>query len=96
MNSGQLKRAKKLVRHAVLARRDALAPEERARLGALVTDRLLALAELEAAGTVMAFWSFGSELTTMPLIRLALDERGPGGAAPDRRRRPGGTHLAAG
>ena len=68
MNSGQLKRAKKQVRATVLERRDALIPQERARLGALVTDRVLALPEVAAAGIVMAFWTFGSELPTMPLI----------------------------
>ena len=52
----------------MLERRDALTPQERARLGALVTDRVLALPEVAAAGTVMAFWAFGSELPTMPLI----------------------------
>ena len=75
MNSGQLKRAKKRVRATVLACRDALTPEERARLGALVTDRLLALPEVDAAGTVMAFCTFASELPTMPLIE-ALTSRG--------------------
>ena len=68
MNSGQLKRAKKQVRQTVLARRDALSPQERDRLGALVTDRLLALPEVVAAHAVMAFWTFGSELPTMPMI----------------------------
>lgn len=68
MNSGELKRAKKQVRKAVLALRDALAPEERDRLGALVTERVLVLPEIESARTVMAFWAFGSELPTMPLI----------------------------
>jgi len=75
VNSGQLKRAKKHVRAAVLARRDALTPAERDRLGALVTERVLALPEVAAADAVMAFWTFGSELPTMPLIE-ALVARG--------------------
>jgi 5-formyltetrahydrofolate cyclo-ligase len=68
VNSGQLKRAKKQVRRAVLARRDVLTPRERDRLGALVTERVLALPEVDSVHAVMAFWAFGSELPTMPLI----------------------------
>lgn len=75
MNSGELKRAKKQIRREVLARRDALTAEERERLGVLVSDRVLALPEVEAARAVMAFWTFGSELPTMPLIE-ALVARG--------------------
>jgi 5-formyltetrahydrofolate cyclo-ligase len=40
-----------------------------------VTDRLLALPEIAGARSALAFWSFGSELPTQPLIH-ALDERG--------------------
>jgi 5-formyltetrahydrofolate cyclo-ligase len=68
VNSGQLKRAKRRVRGEVLARRDALDPAERARLGVLVAERVRALPEIGAARVVMAFWSFGSELPTRPLI----------------------------
>lgn len=75
MNSGELKRAKRRVRREVLARRDALTTEQRERLGALVTDRVLSLPEVDAARVVMAFWTFGSELPTMPLIE-ALVSRG--------------------
>jgi 5-formyltetrahydrofolate cyclo-ligase len=75
VNSGELKRAKKQIRREVLLRRDALTTEERGRLGALVTDRVLSLPDVEASGVVMAFWTFGSELPTMPLIE-ALVARG--------------------
>ena len=72
--SEQLKRAKRSLRHEVRALRDALAPEQRERATAAIHDR--ALAEIARAGppaTVMAFWSFGSEVATAPLIeRLAL------------------------
>jgi 5-formyltetrahydrofolate cyclo-ligase len=68
MNSGELKRAKRELRRAVLAERDALPPEERTRRSVVATERFLALPEADAAGTVLAFWSFGSELATGPLI----------------------------
>ena len=68
MNSTELKRAKREVRRRVLAERDALAPAERTRLAAVVAERFLGLPEVDAAGVVMAFWSFGSELPTVPLL----------------------------
>lgn len=68
MNSGELKRAKRELRRAVLAERDALPPEERARRSVVATERFLALPEADAVGTVLAFWSFGSEIATGPLI----------------------------
>ena len=40
-----------------------------------MTDRLLALPEVVGARSALAFWSFGSELPTEPLID-ALDGRG--------------------
>ena len=72
MNSGELKRAKKHIRREVLAQRDALGPQERDRLGALVIERALGLPEVVSARTVMAFWTFGSELPTMPLIEALV------------------------
>ncbi|HEX6131765.1 MAG TPA: 5-formyltetrahydrofolate cyclo-ligase [Actinomycetota bacterium] len=68
MRSQDLKRAKRAVRAAVIARRDAMAPAERARAGAAVVERFLAMPEVAAAGVVMAFWSFGSEVPTRPLL----------------------------
>jgi 5-formyltetrahydrofolate cyclo-ligase len=75
MNSGELKRAKRDVRRRVLAARDALEPAVRAAAGGAVAARFIGLAEVRHARTVMAFWSFGSELPTEPVLR-ALDERG--------------------
>ena len=72
MTSAELKKAKRDVRRRILAQRDALTPARRHELAALVTERLLALPELETAATVMAFWSFGSEVATMPLIEALL------------------------
>jgi 5-formyltetrahydrofolate cyclo-ligase len=68
MNSAALKRAKREVRRRVLAERDALSPSERAHLGVVVAERFLSLPEVDAAGVVMAFWSFGSEVPTGPLL----------------------------
>jgi len=76
----ELKRAKREVRRRTIALRDQLSAGERERLARLVTDRFLSLLEVGTAGTVMAFWSFGSEVPTAPLlselrrrgVRLAL------------------------
>jgi 5-formyltetrahydrofolate cyclo-ligase len=75
VTSGELKRAKREVRRRVLAARDATDPAGRERAAAAAADRVLALPELVAATTVLAFSSFGSELSTMPLIE-ALAGRG--------------------
>jgi 5-formyltetrahydrofolate cyclo-ligase len=80
VNAAELKRAKRDVRRRVLATRDAISSAERERLGVTIADRAAALPELEDVGTAMAFWSFGSEVPTGPLldrlsargIRLAL------------------------
>jgi 5-formyltetrahydrofolate cyclo-ligase len=68
MNSGELKRAKRAVRWRVLAARDALPIDRRERLGLEVVRRFLDLPEIRAAEIVLVFWSFGSEVPTMPLI----------------------------
>jgi 5-formyltetrahydrofolate cyclo-ligase len=81
VSGAALKRAKRRLRRDVLERRDALDPDARAAWGALATDRLLALPELTDAGAVMAFWSFGSEVPTDPLI-AELHERGANVALP--------------
>lgn len=81
MNSNALKREKRRVRREILERRDAIAEGDRDTRGARATHRLLALPELAAAGSVLAFWSFGSEVPTEPLI-AALHERGATVALP--------------
>jgi 5-formyltetrahydrofolate cyclo-ligase len=63
-----LKQAKRALRREILAERDRLEDDERAAMSASIADRLLAMAELRAARTVMAFWSFGSEVDTLPLL----------------------------
>jgi 5-formyltetrahydrofolate cyclo-ligase len=66
--SHRLRRAKRALRREVIAERDRLSLDERAAMSASITDRLLVIAELRDARTVMAFWSFGSEVYTLPLI----------------------------
>jgi 5-formyltetrahydrofolate cyclo-ligase len=75
VRSQDLKRAKRDVRRRVLAVRDALTEDEREAQSAAVAARLLALPEVVRARTVLAFWSFGSELSTLALIE-AFDDRG--------------------
>ncbi|MFB3737897.1 MAG: 5-formyltetrahydrofolate cyclo-ligase [Candidatus Velamenicoccus archaeovorus] len=67
-SADRLKREKRALRREVLARRDALPPDELERRSAEVARRLLGLPELAAAGTVMAFSSFGSEVRTTPIL----------------------------
>jgi 5-formyltetrahydrofolate cyclo-ligase len=75
VKSGELKRAKREVRSRVLAKRDALSPSDRERRGLEIVRRFLALPEVSAARGVLVFWSFGSEVSTAPLIE-GLVERG--------------------
>jgi 5-formyltetrahydrofolate cyclo-ligase len=75
MNSSQLKRAKRAVRRRVLQARDAIDPSERARRSVLIAARCLELPEVATASAVMAFWSFGSEVDTGPLLER-LHQRG--------------------
>jgi 5-formyltetrahydrofolate cyclo-ligase len=63
-----LSERKRDLRRAVLERRDALSPEERRVKSGAIVERLLHLPELRSARTVMAFWSFGSEVETTALI----------------------------
>lgn len=75
MTSADLKRAKRAVRHRVLAARDAMSATQRQRASSRIVDLVLSLPEVEGAATVMVFWSFGSEPDTAPLID-ALHSRG--------------------
>lgn len=75
MTSADLKRAKRAARQRVLAARDAMSASERERASARIVDQVMTLPEVERASTVMAFWSFGSEPDTAPLVE-ALHGRG--------------------
>jgi 5-formyltetrahydrofolate cyclo-ligase len=68
MRASELKRAKRDVRRSVLAARDALAEAERIARSTAIHRRFLALREVENVGVVMGFWSFGSEVSTPPLL----------------------------
>jgi 5-formyltetrahydrofolate cyclo-ligase len=75
MRSHELKRAKRAIRRAVLARRDAMSSADRAREGTRAIERFLEVPSVTTADTVVAFWPFGSELDTRPLLEI-LDARG--------------------
>ncbi len=72
MSSGDLKKAKREVRRRVLAVRDAIDPDARARAAGEVAMRVLALPEIEQASTVLAFSSLGSELPMLPLVEALV------------------------
>jgi len=77
----RLKQAKRALRRAVLAQRDALPPEERSAGSEAIAERFLGLSEVVGADTVLAFSSFGSEVDTAPLI-ARLRSRGSTVALP--------------
>ena len=64
----RLKQAKRALRREILAERDALRADERSARSEAIADRFLELPEAAGARTVLAFWSFGSEVDTAPLI----------------------------
>lgn len=66
--SHRLKVRKRAVRRAAIERRDLLSAQERSAKSEWIVERVLALPEVGAARTVMAFWSFGSEVETSGLI----------------------------
>ncbi len=65
---------KKELRKKVQELRDAIDPEQRNFLSARVADNLWSVPEFAAAGTVLFFISFRSEVNTVPMIHRALDE----------------------
>lgn len=66
--SHRLKARKRAVRRAAIELRDLLSEDQRSAKSERIVERVLALPEVGAAGTVMAFWSFGSEVQTSALI----------------------------
>ena len=63
---------KRAARSRGLDARNALSPAERERLAGLICARALQLPELDAAGTVMLFASFRTELDTLPIGEWVL------------------------
>jgi len=70
----RLKQAQRALRRAILAERDAATEDDRSARSAAIADRFLGLPETADAETVLAFWSFGSEVETAPLISLLRSE----------------------
>ena len=66
--------AKKALRQRVVALRDALSANDRARKSAAIAGRLVALPAFAAARTVAAYMSFGTELDTSEFLAVALTE----------------------
>jgi 5-formyltetrahydrofolate cyclo-ligase len=66
--SHRLKQAKRALRRAILAERDAVPQDDRSARSRAIADRFVGLPETAGAETVLAFWSFGSEVDTGPLI----------------------------
>ncbi|HEU4831170.1 MAG TPA: 5-formyltetrahydrofolate cyclo-ligase [Actinomycetota bacterium] len=68
LRAHRLKRAKRALRRAILAERDAIPEADRFAHSEAIAGRFLGLPETAGAETVLAFWSFGSEVETGPLI----------------------------
>jgi 5-formyltetrahydrofolate cyclo-ligase len=81
MKAHQLRRAKRDIRAAVLAARDALPEAEREERAAKISASFLALPEVGSADLVMLYWSFGSEPPTGNIL-AALRARGTTTALP--------------
>jgi 5-formyltetrahydrofolate cyclo-ligase len=64
-----VRETKARIRREALARRDALAFDERARASAAIRDRLLDLDAVTGARTLLGFASFGTEVQLDPLLR---------------------------
>lgn len=61
-SSGDLKRAKRAVRRAALARRDALPADERSRRSRRIVERVAALPDLVGVARLLTYWPMGSEV----------------------------------
>jgi 5-formyltetrahydrofolate cyclo-ligase len=64
--------AKAALRREILARRDAVPPDVRARRSAAALARVAALPAFRRARVVLAYASFGSEVDTRPFLRRVL------------------------
>jgi len=81
MSSANLKRDKRRVRKTVRGERDAVPVDVREERAERVVERFLDLPEVQGAGTIMLFSSFGSEVPTGSLIER-LHARGVAVALP--------------
>lgn len=62
------------LRERMRALRASIPPPDRLAMAASVEGRLFALPEVERAGTIMLFYSFGSEIETGPMAERVLSE----------------------
>ncbi len=67
-DADRLKHDKRAVRAAARALREAMTQAEREAATLVIARTLLDLPEIAGAGTVMVFWSFGSEVGTVPIV----------------------------
>lgn len=67
----QTSERKKEIRKTVLARRDALAPEARAKASRILADRIIGHQWFYRAEAILCFVSFGSEIDTQELLAEA-------------------------
>ena len=65
---------KRALRERMLAVRDALAPDEVTWRSEQIAARLLALPEVQRAGTIFCYLSFGNEVATHALMRYWLSD----------------------
>jgi 5-formyltetrahydrofolate cyclo-ligase len=72
LHGAALREAKLTLRRAVLARRDALAPDARAQAGAMIVAGIAALPTFASARMVLLTLPFRSEWDTLPLVRQVL------------------------
>src|SRR5438105_324686 len=79
--SRDLLEAKEALRRRMLAARNTIPPAERMRRSEEIARRVVTLPEAERAGRVFTFLSFGSEVSTEPLI-AAFREAGVRVAVP--------------
>jgi 5-formyltetrahydrofolate cyclo-ligase len=64
----ELREAKAELRRRIRRAREAIGDAERTRLAGLIEERLFGLPEVATAGTVLLFYSFGSEVTTAAMV----------------------------
>jgi 5,10-methenyltetrahydrofolate synthetase len=71
----RLRLEKQALRKRILDARASIAPAERERLSGLITARVLTLVEVQRARCVLAYLSFGEELSTAHLIAGLRDRQ---------------------
>jgi 5-formyltetrahydrofolate cyclo-ligase len=70
----ELSQRKQDLRARMRGLRDSIPLEERLRLGSLIQENVFRLPEMGRAGTVLLFYSFGSEVPTAAMIQRLLDQ----------------------